>query len=63
MHITLQLIHIPIIHKTLLLDTFFPGKNYRQLPWSWAFFEMFRTMTFTFSPLLATNATNSNVLR
>jgi hypothetical protein len=42
MHITLQLIHIPIIHKTLLLDTFFPGKNYRQLPWSWAFFERFR---------------------
>jgi len=61
-HITLQLIHIPIIHKTQLLYTFFPGNNYRQLPWSWAFFEMFQTMSLSFSPLLATSTTNSNVL-
>jgi hypothetical protein len=62
MHVTLQLTHIPIIYKTLLLDTFFPGKNYRQLPWNKAFSEMLQTMTLTFSPLLTTSETNSNVL-
>lgn len=51
MHVT-QLTHIPIIYKTLLLDTFFPGKNYRQLPWSKAFSEMLQTIRQWPSPSL-----------